>query len=169
MTDQPSSEELKRILQLQKDRKYDEALALGAQLQAAYPQSHLVHKQVAHVHDAMKDFDAAIREMSQAIALVPGEPDFYFNRARWYVETGRNDEAIADCDAAIRIETSMGRRYYLGSSYFVRAFARLQTGDYSGGLEDCEHVDDDPVLWMLGALRTKDPLVEELKRRLGLS
>jgi len=138
MADQPLSQELERILQLQQDRDYDEALALGAQLQAAYPQSHLVHKQLAHVHDAMKNFQAAIDEISRAIALVPDEPDFYFNRARWYIETQLNDEAIADCDMAIKIENALGRSYYRGSTYLVRAFAKLQTGDYLGALEDSE-------------------------------
>jgi tetratricopeptide (TPR) repeat protein len=169
MTDQPNPEDLKRILQLQKERRYDEALSLGLQLLASYPQSHLVHKQLAHVHDAMKNFQAAIREITEAIAISPREPDFYFNRARWYLETGRNNEAVADCDVAIALETSMGRAYYLSSSYFIRAFAKLQSGDYAGGLDDCQHVDDDPIFWVLGASRTKEPLEEELRRRLGAS
>jgi tetratricopeptide (TPR) repeat protein len=168
MTDRPRAQELDGIFQLQKERRFEEALESGARLQAAYPQSHHVHKWVAHVFEAMVNLEEAIRELSEAIVLAPGEPDYYFSRARWRLELGRYDDAIADCDSVIAVESTLGRHYYLGASYFIRALSKARIGDNRGALDDCDYVADDIVFWALGELQSRTALVQRLKARIGI-
>jgi tetratricopeptide (TPR) repeat protein len=167
MSEQPSSSDLERILQLQKEGKFEQAILLGTELHARHPRSHHLHKKMAHVYEAMKQPDDAIREISEAIGLAPGEPDYHFTRARWYLDTGQNTEAVTDCSTAIEIETSIGWSYYMSSAYFIRALAKLQLNDYNGVLDDCALVDNEMAFWALGKLQSKVELVEQAKRHLG--
>jgi tetratricopeptide (TPR) repeat protein len=166
MTDRPSSQELESISQLQNEQRFEEALERAASLKVTYPQSHHVHKWMAHVHEAMKNLNEAIREISEAMALAPGEPDYHFNRARWHLDLGHYDDAVADCTRAIGIEMSLRRTYYLGTSYFIRALARTRLGDERGALDDCQHVADDMVFWALGELQSRKALTEQLRLRI---
>jgi tetratricopeptide (TPR) repeat protein len=167
MSEQPISSDFDRILQLQKEGKFEQAILLGAEMKARHPRSHHLHKKMAHVYEAMKQPDDAIREISEAIGLAPGEPDYHFTRARWYLDTGRNAEVVTDCSTTIDIETSIGWSYYMSSAYFIRALAKLQLKDYEGVLDDCARVDEDMAFWALGKLQSKTALVEQAKRHLG--
>lgn len=158
---------LKSIFELAKQKRYDEALALGDRLRSEYPDEAKVYAQLGYVHARRGDFDDAVHAITEALDRKPVEPAYLFDRALWQLEDGRFGRAVTDCGSAIEIEQRFGRAYYTGACYFIRALAKRQLGDYQGALDDCNHVADDTVFWALGALQSKKALVDELTKRLG--
>ena len=57
------------------------------------------------------EFDRALEDYSQAIALDPDYAYAYFGRAYTYYELGRNDEAIADFDQALALDPTYTEGY----------------------------------------------------------
>ncbi len=53
--------DLKEVSKLAKQDRYTEALRLGMELAARYPQSAEVHRELGYVHALKKDFDGATR------------------------------------------------------------------------------------------------------------
>src|ERR1043166_855674 len=57
------------------------------------------------------DYVAAIRDVSEAINLVPGDAVLYLNRCDSYKASGDYDRAIRDCDEAIRLNPKLTGAY----------------------------------------------------------
>jgi tetratricopeptide (TPR) repeat protein len=51
-------------------------------------------------------FGEAIERATAEIAALPGEPEAVFNRAQALSALGRFEEAVADCEAALRLDAS---------------------------------------------------------------
>ncbi len=67
---------------------------------------------------ATRDFDGAVAEMSEAIALAPSEPNLYLMRGAAYRAKKDYDKAIADVDEAIRLDATRGDYYMLRGMIF---------------------------------------------------
>jgi tetratricopeptide (TPR) repeat protein len=77
-----------------------------------------------------KDYAAAIDQYTKAIALSPFVPsDHYYRGLAWY-KTGNNENAIADFDAVILLDSRWAM------AYVYRGLARVNRGDYAEALTD---------------------------------
>lgn len=83
------------------------------------------HKMSGNAKMSGKDYESAIAEYSHAIALDPGNPVYYSNRAAAYSSSGKHDLAVADAEKAIEVDPT-----------FVKAYHRLGHAHYC--LEDYE-------------------------------
>ena len=81
-------------------------------MQCADPQFSAFHESLGDGYCERKDFNSAIKEYSQAIALNPNESSHYYSRALTYADLDNHDMAIADYTQAIRlIFDRRGRNY----------------------------------------------------------
>jgi tetratricopeptide (TPR) repeat protein len=78
-----------------------------------------------------RDYEAAIRNLSEAIRLEPKAPDAYFNRGLSFRRLQRIDEAITDFTEAIRLYPDQQPAYYA-----ERCNARIVNQDYDGAIAD---------------------------------
>jgi tetratricopeptide (TPR) repeat protein len=77
------------------------------------------------------DYKAAIAEATKAIALDPGRPEPYINRAWAYTETGVYEKAIEDCTVALRIDPDNALAYNnKGLAYHRMGDLRLARDNY---------------------------------------
>ncbi len=67
---------------------------------------------------ATGNFDAALAEMNDAVALDPKQPNSYFMRAAAFAAKKDYDKSIADLDEAIRLDASRGDFYMLRGIVF---------------------------------------------------
>lgn len=79
---------------------------------------------------AIRDFQSAIEQYSEAIALNPGHVRAYTNRGVAKDALERFEDAIADFDEAIRIDPQNDK------AYFGRGSAKAELGQYSEAIED---------------------------------
>lgn len=75
-------------------------------------------------------FDLAIKEYNQALALNPNSTYLYNDRGLAYSAVGKLNEAIADYTQAIRLYSGFADGYY------NRAMAYLKLGEYDKALQD---------------------------------
>ena len=74
--------------------------------------------------EAIKDYDSALaKDPTQTLAVLR-------NRSALYLETGKYDKALKDCDELIRIDNSN----YI--NYFNRAYSKVMLKDYQGAIAD---------------------------------
>lgn len=64
----------------------------------------LQKKEMGNALFKQKNYDAAIRHFSEAIALDSRDPTFYSNRAASFYFIGRYQEAITDCQIALQLD-----------------------------------------------------------------
>ncbi len=162
--DEPDDRTFRALDRLTEVARFDQAIEAGAGLIERFPKSARLRMKVARSHAGKREYAAAVRLVSEALALAPGEPAAHFMRALWRLELGATEEAIDDCDALLALESSSPNPHYSASALFIRAFARRQLGDYHAALDDCRLVPDDMVLWIAGDVRRKAVLDSELQR-----
>ncbi len=84
---------------------------------------------------ARRDFAPAISDLTKAIELKPGEPEYYFERANAYWGNRQADLALADFDHAIDL-----KRDFL-PAYLPRANVHLQQNNKSAAMADLATLD----------------------------
>ena len=85
----------------------------------------------AMILDGLNEKEAAINDYSRALELDPSlEIKALGNRAVLYLEAGKYNEAKKDLNRLVSIDS---RNYMY---YYNRAFARIQTGDIKGAIDD---------------------------------
>ena len=62
--------------------------------------------------DINEEYENAIADYSEAIALNPNDVDFYFNRANAHIALGDNDRAMADLSTALKLAPDDGGIFY---------------------------------------------------------
>lgn len=97
-----------------------------------YNASH--YDNLAVVYTKLDRAREAIREIDRAIELQPNDPSYHCRRARILAFQGEFREACADFDTAIAVSPE-----YI-PAYEGRAAARVELGDFDGGLEDCQAI-----------------------------
>ena len=72
------------------------------------------HKDNGNKHFGNQNYTEAIEEYTQAIDKSKDAPNhvYYANRANVYMTLHRNEECIADCDQAIKIDASYSKSYF---------------------------------------------------------
>jgi len=83
-----------------------------------------------HYHRVAKQYDKALADYDQAIALNPAVPNAWNNRGMLLADWGRGDSAIACFDRAIAL------RPELESAWNNRGGVKLMKGDLAGGIAD---------------------------------
>ncbi len=73
--------------------------------------------------------EAALKDCNESLRLRPGNADALDSRGFVHLKSGRFDAAIADYDAALRIEST-------SHSLYGRGLARQRKGDQAGGAAD---------------------------------
>ncbi len=85
-------------------------------------------------HFAEKNFDAALREYTDAIQATPELAEGYCRRGVVYHEMGKTEEALTDLDRAIECDP------LLPKAYLERAKLRTESGDFDGALADFDQL-----------------------------
>jgi tetratricopeptide (TPR) repeat protein len=75
-----------------------------------------------------RNYNSAIEDATEGIRLNPKSPVAHFYRAMCYLDQGRVDDAIADCDAATRLDSDLWCAYAWRGHAFLRKreYARAQ-------------------------------------------
>jgi tetratricopeptide (TPR) repeat protein/predicted aspartyl protease len=102
---------------------------------AAPPADAESHSRDGAVATARRDFDTAIVDYSQAIALAPREPRYLDQRAEAYFRQGKTALGRADLDRAIALAPSDL------DALLARAALEVHTQDRTGALADLDAVD----------------------------
>jgi Tfp pilus assembly protein PilF len=81
-------------------------------------------------HAQLKNYDEALRDYSQAIALSPKEVDTYIHRAALYFALTDYASALKDLDTAIAIEQKNAQLFY------YRGLCKVKLKNDTGAMED---------------------------------
>lgn len=84
---------------------------------------------------ARRDYAAALAALSKAIAINPGNSDFFYQRGGVYRATGQVDNARSDFDQALSLRPDFPE------AYLARAQVRMEKKDASGAAEDLGAID----------------------------
>ena len=84
---------------------------------------------------ARRDFEHALADLSKAIELRPGEPEYLYQRAMVYRQSGQAAPALADLDHALALNQDFLR------AYLPRAEIRLHEKNVDGAIADLDAVD----------------------------
>jgi tetratricopeptide (TPR) repeat protein len=84
---------------------------------------------------ARRDFEHALADLSRAIDLRPGEPEYLYQRAMVYRQSGQAAPALADLDHALTLNQD-----FL-PAYLPRAEIRLHEKNVDGAIADLDAVD----------------------------
>jgi tetratricopeptide (TPR) repeat protein len=71
---------------------------------AAAAQDVSVLRRHAAAAAARRDFNGAIRDLDQAIAVEPDNPDLYLDRARWKLSSSAGADGMGDLDKALKLK-----------------------------------------------------------------
>ncbi|XP_068634403.1 hsp70-Hsp90 organizing protein 3-like [Aristolochia californica] len=128
-------------------------------------------KEAGNLAYKKKDFEAAIQHYTKALELDDGDISFLTNRAAVYLEMGKHDECIKDCDKAVE----RGRELRLDFKMISRALTRKGTAlvklakcskDYEPAIETfqkalTEHRNPDTLKKLNEAERAKKELEQQ--------
>ncbi|RTL38505.1 MAG: tetratricopeptide repeat protein [Candidatus Melainabacteria bacterium] len=81
------------------------------------------------LHYQKKD-DKAVEAVNKAVKMVPNQPLLLVARAEFLIRNNRYQEAVKDCDAAIKLDPKCG------GAYSRRGFAYCQLGNLKAGIAD---------------------------------
>jgi tetratricopeptide (TPR) repeat protein/predicted aspartyl protease len=84
---------------------------------------------------ARRDFDHALADLSKAVELRPEEPEYLFQRALIYRQSGQAALALADLDHVLTLNQDFLR------AYLPRAEIRLHEKNLDGAIADLDAVD----------------------------
>ena len=143
--------------------KDQEALSVANSLTQQHPAEMRVWALRAYVYALLKDYDAAIADLSNAIAIAPMEPSLFFNRGRYEFVLDHFQAAVDDFTSGLELCDYHDNEYYRETLLFMRAEALTRLGKKKEALLDLQQVRDDFTLWT-SQLRTKADLVAECLR-----
>jgi tetratricopeptide (TPR) repeat protein len=101
------------------DRRIAACTAIAEDVAEALPLRAKAYFYRARARDDMQDWDGAIADYGEAIALDPKRASAYFNRGADWFDKGDDDRAIADFNIAISLEPSDSQAYSSRGSAFL--------------------------------------------------
>ena len=110
------------------------AMADFNKLLAANPKDGLTYFDRGSLRNTLKDYPGAVSDFTNAILYNPTEKESYYNRALALKASGKINEAIADYDKYISLNTDNTR--YLADGYQNRGVAKTIIKDYAGAVAD---------------------------------
>lgn len=129
-------------------------------LLAREPDFHQAWAKRAYVNDAKGELQAALEDVSRAIAISSLEPAYYDKRGRYLFQLHKYRDAVADFTRVIELCDQHKSDYYRACAHFARADAYIRLGEYEKAKFDLENVTDDHRAWT-DRLRTKQDLLAE--------
>ena len=149
----------------QSEESYDQALEICNVIVAEGNFLEDVLNTRARIHELKGELIGAVEDISSVIEINSNEPDYYFNRGRWYAGLGKFAEAVDDESRALELGKSSDFHYYDDSAYFFRAVGLLGLGKFQEALSDLEHVEDDFIVYSSGLGRlTKESVAREARK-----
>ncbi len=83
----------------------------------------------ARLHASWREYDEAVLGMTEALRLLPGDPDLHFERSRTLAAAGRPAAALTDARIAARRKPDATRRYWLCQAEIINGRGlRLPSG-----------------------------------------
>ena len=101
----------------------------------------------AFVRELARDLGGAERDMTEAIALQDGEPDYFFTRGRYRLALNQIDGAIADFSLTLELSMRLNSDYYREPAQLARAEAHLRLGLLDKARADCALVSNADMTW----------------------
>jgi len=150
-------------------KNYDKALEMCNAVITANPELPDGLRKRAAIYAYMGDLQHAIADISEAIALEPSDASSYFFRGWWYLDNGQAEQAVMDLTTALKLGEEQNFHYHDQSARFFRASALLRLQRYEEALLDCQHVDDDFVIFTesAGKQSKKDLMRQAMMNRPG--
>lgn len=108
---EPPSEHLGALINLLKNKKFEEALVKSKALLADFPHSSNVQNLFGAVNSALGRYDIAIETYRKALGRYPKNALIYNNMANAFSRKGDIDSAVKCFEKALKIEPKM--RVYL--------------------------------------------------------
>ena len=150
----------------QKEESYNQALEI---CNAIIAKGHYLEDALntrARIHELKGELISAVEDISSVIEINNNEPDYYFNRGRWYAGLGKFTEAVDDESRVLEFGKNSDFDYYDDSAYFFRAVGLLGLGKFQEALSDLEHVEDDFLVYSSGLGKLTKESIEREARRL---
>lgn len=148
---------------LAREEDYQGAEQILSELQVLYPRRPQVYSVLAYVHSRAGHIRKAISDISEAIAINSEEPAYFFNRGRYYLESGQDQRSIDDFSRVLELCSRYNDRYYETTAYFYRAEAYVRSGYFERAKADCAHVSDGFRVW-IDRIRTKEDILADCER-----
>lgn len=139
---------------------YAKALELCNAVIEAHPLLTDGLRERASIYSHMGDFNRAVADITNVIEQEPDEPGHYFFRGWWYLDSGNAAQAVEDLTKAL----ALGKKndhYHDQSAHFFRAAALLRLKRYDEALADCQHVQDDFLIYIKSGKISKADIVRE--------
>jgi len=151
---------LSEIDELARTERYDEALRRVQQLTAEHPSEPWIWRTRGYVNSRQGNTQAAIADLSRAIAMQGIEPDFYYTRGILFFQERSFKKAVMDFTKVIELCDHHRSDYYREGAYFFRADAFVRLREFEKAKSDCRHVKDGMRTWT-DQLRTKEGILKE--------
>ncbi|MBI4984443.1 MAG: hypothetical protein HZC24_03620 [Rhodocyclales bacterium] len=118
----------KRVLFLVKKGALTEAVTVAAEFARRNPGLAECYGLLSQTEEIAGYTRAAIKTVSQAIALAPQEPAYRFQRGRLHLKVNAVADGLDDLDSVIEIEKSLAHAYYTEAANACReeALGRVQ-------------------------------------------
>jgi tetratricopeptide (TPR) repeat protein len=161
-------EEIKRQLDeaysYARKNDYAKALELCNAVIEAHPSLPDGLRERASVYSHMGDFSRAIDDITDVMAQEPDNPSDYFFRGWWHLDSGNPAIAVEDLTKALALGDK-NNHYHDQSAHFFRAVALLRLQQFDEALADCQHVQDDFLIYMKSGRISKADIVREAAAR----
>ncbi len=119
-----------RAVTLNREGKYEDALAELVPLVEKDPTQWVVHAQMGVAYQNLKRYPEAEASYKKAIELQPSNPTLYSNLGQVYVKTGKQKEARQMFDAAAQLSPEDA-----SSAYFNIAVTFINAGDMKAAVD----------------------------------
>ena len=135
-TETPEEAALKKGVNLNRQDKYDEAIAEFDNAIKINPISASAYYNLGIIYNKKNDSDKAITNFSKAIEIDTALADAYYNRGSVYYKKGNFDEAISDYNKAIELTPQSADAYYArGLVYSKKNNIDQAIADYNKAIE----------------------------------
>ncbi|KQV55022.1 MULTISPECIES: hypothetical protein [unclassified Duganella] len=124
---------LKKADQLSKEERFQEAIDICCDVIAQEADCYAAYSERSCNLHALGRFEEALRDLGKLIVLRPASPTAYFRRARWQIERGAYELALADLYQVIDFKVE----YFNESAYFHLAVALLNVNRIDDALQAC--------------------------------
>lgn len=153
-------EEIQKIEIMLSKKNYELARKSLDSLIERYLDEYKFWRMRAYVFEVDKDYQKAIEYISEAINLQPMEPDYFYNRGRYFFNLSNYTSASENFTQAISLCDYHKSDYYREPSYFMRAESYLRLKLYDKARDDCSHLRDGYSAWT-DSLRSKEDILNE--------
>lgn len=143
-----------------KKKDYDKAFAICNAVIQAHPSPPDGLRKRAAIYAHKGDLALAIGDMTKAIKQEPDQPSDYFFRGWWHLDNDDAANAVRDLTKALDLGAK-NDHYHDQSAHFFRAVALLRLKRYDEALADCQHVQDDFLIFIKSGKITKADVVRD--------